>query len=35
MRAARRQLGQSPCSDRHVAQIDLPQDAQWPTDGTA
>jgi hypothetical protein len=35
MRAANRQLGQSPVSARHVAHTDLPQDEQRATDGTA
>jgi len=35
MRAAKRQLGQSPVSARHVAQTDFPQEEQRATDGTA
>jgi hypothetical protein len=35
MRAASRQLGQSPDSVRHVAQTFFPQPVQRATDGTA
>jgi hypothetical protein len=33
--AAMRQLGQSPASERHEAQIGLPQPLHGATDGTA